>query len=162
MACKLCGNPITRAEDWRGFPPFVTNEADRLYEFSDSNLHIECFQRHPLAREAEHRLSLVRESSLLENRRSYISGKAITDHDDYIPMGYITANKSDPLYEFNLKHFSKSELKTWPKTTWLIEQLRRLASSGEFKGMAIVWLIDQLDQLIRPVESMRPVAVSNG
>jgi hypothetical protein len=146
-SCVICGQPINEGDKRKGFPAFVANEKDPLHIFSDANVHDACFVSHPLASEAEARLHQVQDSFKTENRISYISGKSITSPDDYLGLGFLTADKDDPLYELNLKHLGRAEIATWDRKQWLISELRRLQESGKWKGKALAWLIDELNKI---------------
>lgn len=49
MTCPLCGQPITKEEPRRMFPPFVKSQSDPLYKFHDATVHERCFRQDPLA-----------------------------------------------------------------------------------------------------------------
>jgi hypothetical protein len=143
------------SERRRVFPLFVANENDPLFLFNEAVVHLSCFSSHPLADEAEARLSLLRTMYEPANRVSFISGKPfldssgklLIDPDDYFGFGFITSDVSDPLYEFNLKQCRKPELAKWPQKTWLVTELRRLNNSGQWKGCGLTRMIKEIEKL---------------
>jgi hypothetical protein len=44
--CKICGLPIERGDRTKGFPAFLTDDHP-LYRYSDSAMHMECYETCP-------------------------------------------------------------------------------------------------------------------
>src|SRR5438270_18446 len=63
MPCGLCGQPIQphRGQDVISFRPFLSNQLDALWEFSDCVFHAACFETHPLAQQVLARLQEMQE-----------------------------------------------------------------------------------------------------
>ena len=147
MKCRLCGQPMTSNQSILGFQPFVANERDRLHLFHDGVFHESCVEKHPLGLEARRWNKKAIESGSPEMRRSFVTNKPITDLSDYLPVGFLTSDEKNPLYEFNFAHFSKSELRTWNRLDELTETLRREQESGNVAGRGIDWIISELRQI---------------
>ena len=48
MSCHVCTRPIASDDLKIGFRPFEANRRSPLFPFSDTTVHEQCFERHPL------------------------------------------------------------------------------------------------------------------
>src|SRR5262245_10041936 len=92
MHCAISGKTIRRIEDAVLFPPFISNEADPLFIFSDAVVDRETFLKHPLAAEAQKRLEEGQARTAPDKRRCLICGELITHPDDYVGLGYLVSS----------------------------------------------------------------------
>ena len=148
MRCAISGRLIESVKEAVAFPPFVANEADPLYVFSDAVVHADVFRTHPLAADAQARVEEARQRTAPSNRRCFICNQPITDPDNYMGLGYLVGDRSSPLSRFNYAHFHRSCLATWQGLSELIREIEKLDSSGAWKGEA----------LKRSIASLRSVA----
>lgn len=144
MECPLCGRAIGQEQEIVAFPPFVQNEADPLWLYSDGVFHAEHFHRHPLADAARSRMREVLGHVLPESCRCQVCEAIIADPDDYLSLGHLTADATDPLHRYNYTRLHRSHLPDWAdldRVTALLIDARR---SGSVKGRAITWLLAHL------------------
>jgi hypothetical protein len=140
MKCQLCGCPMLNEHSVVTFSPFVANEADPLFFFSDGAFHSECFHKHPLADKAEIRHREVLESRKPINRRCLICGNLITEPNDYLPFGHLTDDATHPLHRFNYSHVHRSCLPRWSELSLVYELAAKELASGAWKGKGMQWL----------------------
>lgn len=143
MKCPLCGQPINRGDEYIMFGPFVANENDPLWLFSDGVFHAACVHRHPLGTKAValHE-EFVRRGV---DRRCSISGALVTDPNRYLGLGVLTSEVNDPLYRFNFARFDRVALADWPERKTIAAMLGDALASGRMKGKGIEWLYRQID-----------------
>jgi hypothetical protein len=141
MRCVISGRPISSLSEAIAFPPFVANEADPLFAFSDAVVHVDVFRAHPLAARAEARVEEATRRTAPENRRCLICGDIITNPDDYVGLGYLVDDPRSPLYRFNYAHFHRSHLAGWSELPGLIAELDKLDRSGAWKGDGLTRII---------------------
>lgn len=147
MECRLCGKPMSSNDKLKAFGPFVSNDADPLSVFHDGTFHLDCFENHPLAQDAVKLYELVEANGKPEKRVSFITGALIDDPTDYLPLGHLTSDEGDKLYEFNFAHFRKSELAGWERLDELVLLLSSAKDSEQIKGRGIDWIIEQLKSI---------------
>jgi hypothetical protein len=126
------------------FSPFISNEADTLWFFSDGVFHEDCLHKHTNGTRA-----LALHAELLKrnsppNRFCWITGTLITDPDRYLSTGVLTSNPSDPLYRFNFAQFDRAALMNWSERKTLEALLVEALSEGRLKGKGIEWLLRQI------------------
>lgn len=124
MLCRLCGQPMTAEHEIVMFRPFVPNERDPLFQFSDVVLHASCFRQHPLSEKAVKLHERAIQSSRPGNRVCIVCGQAILAPDDYFGAGLVSSNPASPLFEFNFVQLHCSHLSQWDR----FEDFRRLVS----------------------------------
>lgn len=144
MTCPLCGQPMTDGAEVSGYPAFISNKRDPLYLFSDGVFHRRCLEAHPSASILEQRYEAWRTANRPPARICRISGKLITDPDDYLGVGFLVESPSHELYPFNWAHFSRHELKGWVHRDELRAAVERLAQSTEWEGDSLKWLLANL------------------
>jgi len=147
MKCSLCSRSMTKSQATVSFSPFVSNEADPLFRFSDGVFHKECFQKEPLAEMAKARCVEVREQSIPENRRCRVCGKTIVNPDDYLPLGHLTNDRLHPLYQFNYTHLHRSCLHQWPDLGRVTDLAEKHLETGAWKGNGMRWILKALKSL---------------
>jgi hypothetical protein len=106
--CPLCGRIIADGEKAIGFPPFVANEVDPLYIFSDGVFHASCFRQDPLAKQAEARYSESRKRTSPLARQCRICGRVIDSPDEYLGLGHLTDDPSEPVHAMNYAQFHRA------------------------------------------------------
>jgi hypothetical protein len=146
MTCPLCGKPMHANQERISFSPFVVNELDPLWIFSDGVFHAECVRNHPLGNKAVATHEELRAKTSPQNRRCVVSGKLISEPDHYLGVGILTSDPSDPLYRFNSAQFDRAALADWPERKTFVGLLAEALSSGRMKGKGIEWLLRQLEQ----------------
>jgi len=142
--CPLCGQPMLNGQKTVTFSPFVANEADPVWKFSDGAFHEECFRRDPLADAAEHRWREFNERRSPAHRQCHVCEKPITDPSDYAPFGHLTDDPSHHLHQLNFAVFHRSCLPHWLELGSVYELAVMQLRSGAWKGRGMQWLIDTL------------------
>ena len=132
------------------FAPFVPNELDPLWVFSDGVFHSECFSRHPLAERARARLAYLHERTSRPDTGYPLCAlceREITDPDAYITLGHLTDDVASPMYRYNCVQAHEYCLARWDELPrvyrWLEEQKR----AGAWRGVALDWLLTKLRRL---------------
>jgi len=144
MPCAISGKPIMRVDDLVAFPPFVANEADPLYVFSDAVIDRDVFLSDPRADDVQVRYEEFRERTSPTNRICAVCGNRFTDPDDYLGFGHLVSDPRHPLHPFNYTQVHRSCVPRWDQTDRVLELLERLQVSGEWRGSALARLIDSL------------------
>lgn len=147
MRCAISGRTINSASEAVAFPPFVANEADPLYVFSDAVVHAEVFRTHPLAAEIQGRLEEARQRTAPGSRRCLICGQLVTDPDNYLGLGHLVEDRAHPLYRFNYAHFHRSCLAARSGLPDLMRELDELDQSGAWKGDGLKRLMSALSSV---------------
>lgn len=144
MRCVISGRTIGSVDDAVMFPPFVSNQADPLFVFSDAVVHAEAFRRHPLAAAAQARYEETRQRTGPGKRICFSCERQIVDPDDHLAAGFLIDDESHPLYRFNYAQFHRSCLAEWPELSSLVRNLEEFDQSGAWKGDGLKWLIKEL------------------
>lgn len=142
--CSLCGMVLEEGQDITAFPAFVSNELDPLLLFNDAAFHRECFNNHPLAKEAETRRREIGERLGSGNRSCVVCKRQIMDPDDYLAIGHLTADPFHPLYRFNYTQAHLSHLKDWVDLPLVYELLTNLKESSGWRGRSLDYLLADL------------------
>ena len=149
IECAFCDEEIIDQSITTHLPQFVWNQMDPLFRFGDALVHDECLRSHPLAAQVQQRLEEFRARTGEANCRCLICGKLITDPEDYLDylgLGHLTLDASDPLFQFNYAYFHRSCLAGWSEQLFLIRELDRLDRSGRWKGGGLKQLIKELNK----------------
>jgi len=144
--CTICGRPVSATEERVLFPAFTANEADPLHVFSDSVVHSKCFYEHPLARDAEVRVSEFISSTGPGAKVCEICKAPISDPDDYFGMGFLTADRLNPLYPWNYARFHKHCLAAWNELPRIIEMAQEELRTGRWRGRGMELLVSDLQK----------------
>jgi hypothetical protein len=144
IKCPFCGREVSKEQRSVHLPQFVWNQADPLFPFGDATVHEECLKNDPLAPKVRVRYREFEEKNTAQNRLCFICGKPITDPEDYLGLGYLSADANDPLFRFNYAHFHRSCLPVWSELPFLIHELERLDRSGSCKGGGLQQLVKEL------------------
>ena len=128
------------------FSPFVTNEADTIFPFSDGIFHNDCFRQHSLAKIVEFFYLRYRESNDVRNRKCLVCHEAINAPDGYVAFGCLTSDNSNLLSVYNFAHFHRSCLGRWPDLSNVIRILKDQLVSGAVKGKGIDWVFNTLKE----------------
>jgi hypothetical protein len=135
---------MLKGQGLKMLPPFVANEADPLFKFSDGAFHEECFRLDPLSSKVGRRLDEMSERSNPSSRRCLVCSKVINDPDDFFSLGHLTDDPEDPLRQFNFAQFHRSCLPIWSNLTVVRNFAEKQVESGAWKGSAIQKLVDIL------------------
>lgn len=141
--CGLCDKVIQDGDEVVAFSPFVANERDPLFRYSDGAFHAACFWREADAKSAMERWEEVRERNAPERRICAVCGQRITDPDDYLGFGFV-AESTEPVSLFNHLHLHRSHLSAWADLDRAAELLQQFQSAGKWAGQGLDWLLAQL------------------
>lgn len=142
--CPLCEQTIVEGQAIKSFPPFIPNELDPLWKFSDGVFHASCFQGDPLADKAEIRYQELRHRNGPGNRVCVVCSSEINDPCDYIALGHLTEDKKHLLFKFNYWQAHRSCLSKWPEVAFLCQEIKKLSQSETWGGDSLEHLIADL------------------
>lgn len=108
IKCIICGKQIIKKDDGISFPAFVVNEADPIYIFNDSVVHKECFKDHPMEFSTIKLLKKLQNNLNPQKRKCAICQNKLIDPDDYIALGCMSSDDTNPLSKYNFKQYHKS------------------------------------------------------
>lgn len=146
MACKICGKPMHQGQNLICFSPFVENELDALWFFTDACFHQDCFWAHPLALEADQRHRMTVSQASAKNRICIKCNKPITTPDDWIPFGRLGDIFSE-LEKYNYAHVHRACLSEWGDLEVVRNSIRSSLDKGAIRGRGYNWLLNQLSQV---------------
>ena len=141
MECPVCHEPIGREDDYRGFPPFVRDRADPLYVFHDATVHVHCVEQHAFARELAHTMNRI-ELSRSGHASCVVCHGPIGSPGELLTTGYLTSDKSNPLFELNFINFHRSHLQQWPRRAEFSRLVRTLEESPTWEGGRVLPMDD--------------------
>ncbi|MCC5785141.1 MAG: hypothetical protein JJU33_00415 [Phycisphaerales bacterium] len=144
-ACGICGEVIAPKDDIVGFSPFVMNEADELFLFNDAAFHRACFETHPLSDQAAELYDFIQETYAHRNMVCMISGRQITDPDDFFTTGYLIRNPTHPLHRWNCFICCRSLLSEWMELDEVCRGVRDALASGAIRGNGYQTLLQDLE-----------------
>ena len=145
--CSLCGRVIKQEESTCSFPPFVVNELDPCFVFSDGAFHETCVHED----EHEHGVEALRCVDEWASRvgpgkrKCVVCETEITDPDDYLFIERLLGRDSDPLRAFNYTHLHKSCLPRWESRSRFIELANAALASDSWKGPYLAHLIGEME-----------------
>lgn len=142
--CSLCGNPMLKGQKIKMLPPFIANEADPLWRFSDGSFHEECLLLDPLGGEIDRRVAEVVERTNPSKRQCLICGQVIDDPDDYFSLGHLTGNSESPIYKFNFGRFHLSHLHLWSELSSVCAFAEEQIKSGAWRGRGMEFIVEVL------------------
>jgi hypothetical protein len=151
--CPLCGKLLEEGQEIVSFAPFVGNELDPLWSFSDAAFHSLCFHDHPLSVEATARYEEMRKKAGPGNRACVVCKAQIKDPDDYLGLGYLISDPQNPLHRYNYTHAHVSCLPKWSELLHVYDLIKDLKQSGKWKGKGLDDLISILQHAVNDGES---------
>lgn len=145
--CPLCGRPIYRNQEPILFPPFVSNQADPLWLFSDGVFHSDCFLRHPLADSALARLARFKEHSKIWPPFCALCHNRIDNPDQHFTFGHLTDDDNNPLKNYNYLHLHKDCMRNWQELSDIYNRLVSFQQSGLWQGSVLHRMIAEIDKI---------------
>lgn len=146
--CSICGKPLLNGDGIVTFSPFVANEADPLYFFSDGAFHERCFTEDPRASAAQERFNELQKRTAPGARKCAVCGEEIRDPGDYLSFGYIAADPRD-IRPLNYLQFHRRHLPSWSGLRAAHAAIRELEGSEAWQGPGLRWLAEQLEVALR-------------
>lgn len=151
--CPLCGKLLEEGQEIVSFSPFISNDLDALWPFSDAAFHSTCFHNHPLSSEAIARDEEARKKTGPGNRACVVCNVQIKDPDDYFALGYLVSDLRKPLYPYNYTQAHISCLPQWPELLHVYDLIKDLKQSGKWKGKGLDDLISILQHAVDDAKS---------
>lgn len=142
-ACALCGEPLLEGQLIQSLPPFVWNEADPLYAFSDAAFHEDCLQRDPASAQVHAAVSEILGRTGPGRRTCAVCSVEVDDPDDYLLLPRLTGDKRHAAHRFNYIHLHKSHVARWEEYETAMTALRSLSSL--WRGEALQHLLEELE-----------------
>lgn len=149
--CLICGQTLETGQELVLFSPFVWNELDPLWKFSDAAMHETCFRSDALSQKAQERCDELWRHTPPHNYTCVVCGQAITQFDEYFSLGHLTENPADPLFAYNYTQAHRSHLPQWSELSHVLELLAALKASGTWRGRALDHWISELEEARRRV-----------
>jgi hypothetical protein len=143
--CSLCDRVIKQEEPTCSFPPFVVNELDPCFVFSDGAFHETCVRKHKHGADALRRVDEWASKVGPGKRKCVVCKTEVTDPDDYLLIEHLSDREGDPLRAFNYTHLHKSCLPKWDSRLRFIELANAMLASGSWKGPYLAWLIKEVE-----------------
>lgn len=144
--CRICGEIIAEGDRATLFEPFLANERDPLFFFSDGAFHEACVDEHPDGAAARELAAEVRAKSEPDSRICVVCGEVIRDPDDYLGFGYFSGDIDVAASRFNFVHLHRSHIGRWQDLNVALEALENLLDSNEWEGDRLTKLIAELRQ----------------
>jgi hypothetical protein len=141
--CRICGVAATAQPPYVMFPPFVANELDPLFPFSDAVVHEACLRTHPWGPAARAVRALIHEQNANSVRRCVVCQEAITDPDDYLTTWYLTSDTRSPLFRFNWVQLHRRHLDQWEDWPEVQRILGEMRVAGSWIGPGIDYVAKQ-------------------
>lgn len=143
-SCAICGNILHEHESIVGFPAFIWNEADPLWEFNDAAVHNACLEHHPLRRQVEEAVAELGRKTGPGRRKCAVCGQEVMDPNDYLMVPRLSGERSALAHRFNYIHLHRSHVRQWNELQALLDVLEDLERSGTWKGNALRRFHDDL------------------
>lgn len=143
--CSLCGRVIEQNEPTCSFPPFVVNESDPCFVFSDGAFHEACVHKHKHGADALRRIDEWASRVGPGKRKCVVCRLEVVDPDDYLLFEHLSEREGDPLRAFNYTHLHKSCLPRWEIRPRFVELASAALASGFWEGPYLARLLSELD-----------------
>ncbi len=143
--CPLCGRIINEGDAVYSLPPFVVNELDPCFPYTDSAFHETCLRVYRYGSEVLRRVDEWYSKVGPGHRECAVCKTEITDPDDYLLIEYLSDHEDDPLHSFNYTHLHKSCIPRWQSRPYFIELARKIQESDSWKGPYLGWLINEIE-----------------
>ncbi|MET3879102.1 hypothetical protein [Chitinophaga sp. OAE865] len=138
--CDLCGKILDVEDQIVSFPNVVQNESDPLYCFNDQVYHSGCLMNNPQWREVD--LFFKYYSSLKRERKCVVCGHFITNPEEYLTLGFLTADSKASLFKYNFLEFHSQHFNQWSEKWEVLSHLRQLKDSRLWSGNSLDWIFD--------------------
>ncbi|GAA3931121.1 hypothetical protein GO495_15505 [Chitinophaga oryziterrae] len=137
--CSLCGCVLKENENILAIPAAIANKADPLYKFNDQAFHLECLKKQPEYKELELMLSLLNKHK--SSKICFVCNLPITKPDDYIGLGLLTSDNSNPMFKYNFLEFHKQHFYEWEERKVLAEYLKIQKESHQWVGDSLDFIL---------------------
>ncbi len=142
--CGVCEELVTSSDELVQFPPFVSNEADRLYFFSDSTFQQKIVENHELGAWAVSFLNEFESVSGPQGRLCAHCGFQILDFRDCFSIGVVSSSIASPLAFFNNVQLHVSHIRLWEHTLRCHAVFSEAIVTGELSGRAAMQIVNEL------------------
>jgi hypothetical protein len=147
--CPLCGKPILEEDKVELFMNFVPNMLDRISVFSDSAVHIDCLNMHPLKNDALFFKNMAYQNRPSLNSICIVDGKPISNKGDTIFFGLLTSDKNEELFKFNFLTLNKRNVPNWNQREEFICLAINFKNMGKWKSLTEFNFLDYLVDVMR-------------
>ncbi|SKA47910.1 hypothetical protein SAMN04488128_10975 [Chitinophaga eiseniae] len=150
--CPLCGQVLNKEKPYFLLPPLIGNVKDPLFIFSDSGIHVECFERNSLKERVLYHLDIYDKRPPVTDLRCDVDGALITDLRKALLFGLLTSDPDEPLYEFNYTVLNTDNVSKWEKREAFLKAGADFLQQGKWEGLAgpglLRYLIDEVNQAL--------------
>lgn len=144
--CTICGNVIDNVNNAYSIPNFIPNSLDKAYWLNDGTAHKNCLKNEP---QADAIIALAEKFWFKvspQNRTSDVTGKRITNKENYFFLDLLSSIPENDLYPYNLTTLQVDELVEWDKREQLLQLLKNAKNNGEW--IELNGTTDYLDRVI--------------
>jgi hypothetical protein len=149
--CVICGKILQEGQELVCFSPFVWNELDPLWKFSDAAVHETCFREDALAEKAQKRYDELESHIFPRNRLCGVCKQEITHPDDYFSLGHLRESPEDILSAYNYTQAHRSCFPRWSELSQVLDLLKALKASETWRGQYLDHWISELEEACRRV-----------
>lgn len=144
--CSLCEQIIKQDEPTCSFPPFIANEFDPCFVFSDGVFHESCIFKHKHGSDALRRVDEWSSRVGPGKRKCDVCKTEVSDPDDYLVIVRLSDREGDALWEFNYTHLHKSCIPNWDRGARFVSLAKAVLASGYWKGQYLFRLIEEIER----------------
>lgn len=149
QACPLCGLSMNGDSEVICFRPFVQNDRDPLFAFSDSCFHRSCFERDERAPSVVKRYNEYVDSSKRWPPQCVVCKLTIATPDEHFGFGFLTGDSPSVLANFNYAHAHRRCLPALPLLVEVFSELKSMRTAGQWTGKAVDGLIGELEPFVK-------------
>jgi hypothetical protein len=152
--CMICNRLLEDEHQVTSLPAFVSNRRDPLFRFNDAAFHRSCFSADPLAGAAAERSANVTRFGGPGYRRCVVCGEEVSDPDDHFGVGFLTDDRTSPVFEFNYLHLHRSHFAQWDRADYFRQRLQAFLASEAWEGPQVSF--DASPQWVQEANVRRP------
>ena len=142
--CPICSRAINQGDRIKGFPAFVSNEADPLWLFNEAAVHVECLERHPAKDSLMEAMKELAFKTSSAGRKCLVCGDEITHPDELFQTPLLTGDPWNALKRFNFVNIHIRHVPLWKDLQEYRNLLDEAERSGTWKGMGLQMLKEAL------------------
>ncbi len=138
--CGICGKVLNVEDPMVTFPNIIQNESDPFYGFNDQAYHLTCLMNSPQWGEID--WILKRYSSFKMERKCIVCEHSITSPDEYLNLGFLSADSKAPLFKYNFFEFHRQHFNRWSEKEEMQKYLRQQKDDKLWSGNSLDWILE--------------------
>ena len=137
--CAICAGPVGTGAKV-GFAPFVFNENDPLYTWSDSVVHRACLETHPSRELALRAKEALEGEGGVSGLPCVVCGHALGSMgSEWFVTWVLSSDPHSPLFEFNHVWLHKAHFPAWVSAARCQSVVDGVMRSEAWKGSTVVF-----------------------